>query len=149
MSQMYFKNGSSWVNAVDIFWPVGAIYMSQNTTSPASLFGGSWQQMADVFPRFEWSPGGKGGEDQHLLTEFEMPGHSHRLKIKESWSEASGYGLWNPPNGFINRVIVSNGANGAWGSFNSDSQYREWVGGSASHNNIPYYLGCCAWYRVS
>ena len=151
MSQMYFKNGSSWVNVVNIFWPVGSIYMSQSNASPASLFlgGGNWQPMADVFPRFAWYPGGRGGENGHFLTEQEMPRHSHELTIKGAWEEASNYGLWSPPNGFTNRVIVSNGSNGAWGSLNSDSKYRQWVGGNAAHNNMPSYLDCCAWYRLS
>lgn len=30
-------------------YPVGAIYMSVNSTSPASLFGGTWEQIKDKF----------------------------------------------------------------------------------------------------
>ena len=34
---------------VDTIYPVGAIYMSVNSTSPASLFGGTWAQLKDRF----------------------------------------------------------------------------------------------------
>ena len=30
-------------------WPVGSIYMSVNTTSPASLFGGTWERLKSRF----------------------------------------------------------------------------------------------------
>ena len=151
MSQMYFKNGSSWVNAVNIFWPVGAIYMSQNGTSPASLFGGGWQQMSDYFPRFNWTAGGKGGEANHTLTENEMPWHHHPLSIKGSWQEATNFGLWSNPQGFKDRIIVNNGGNTTWGAYNQGDvvSYQQGKGGGASHNNIPPFLDCCAWYRVS
>lgn len=35
-----------WVNMTDIVYPVGSIYISVSTTSPATLFGGSWSQIA-------------------------------------------------------------------------------------------------------
>ena len=33
----------------DMIYPVGAIYISVNSTSPASLFGGTWEQLKDRF----------------------------------------------------------------------------------------------------
>jgi len=33
----------------DLVYPVGAIYMSVNTTSPATLFGGTWEQIEGRF----------------------------------------------------------------------------------------------------
>ena len=34
---------------VDSIYPVGSIYMSVNSTSPATLFGGTWSQLKDRF----------------------------------------------------------------------------------------------------
>ena len=40
-AKLYIKNGNSWVNYNLLnAYPVGAIYASANSTSPASLFGG-------------------------------------------------------------------------------------------------------------
>ena len=33
----------------DIAYPVGSIYLSVNDTSPAELFGGTWEQLKDRF----------------------------------------------------------------------------------------------------
>lgn len=30
-------------------WPIGSIYMSVSSTSPASLFGGTWERISDCF----------------------------------------------------------------------------------------------------
>ena len=32
----------AWVNIVELIYPVGAVYTSADSTSPADLFGGSW-----------------------------------------------------------------------------------------------------------
>lgn len=34
-------------NTLDLVYPVGAIYLSVDATSPASLFGGTWEQILD------------------------------------------------------------------------------------------------------
>lgn len=34
---------------INIVYSVGSIYMSVNSTSPASLFGGTWEQIKDRF----------------------------------------------------------------------------------------------------
>ena len=36
-------------NFLDKTYPVGSIYLSLNSTSPASLFGGTWKQIKDRF----------------------------------------------------------------------------------------------------
>ena len=46
MSVMY-KNGSSWRDLMLQAYPIGAIYLSYTSTSPASLFGGSWSRIYD------------------------------------------------------------------------------------------------------
>lgn len=30
-------------------WPVGAVYISVSDTSPSTLFGGTWEEITDVF----------------------------------------------------------------------------------------------------
>lgn len=48
MSVMY-KNGSKWVNLMLQAYPVGALYLSFSSTSPASLFGGSWTAVSGYY----------------------------------------------------------------------------------------------------
>lgn len=59
--------------------PVGSIYTSLNSASPAELFGGTWEQIQD---RFIYAAGSKltgatGGEETHVLSNAEMPAHNH------------------------------------------------------------------------
>lgn len=68
---------SNFVNLLDIVYPVGSIYHSMNTTSPADFVGGTWTKIktflygADVANQ-------TGGEAEHTLTIDEMPKHNHR-----------------------------------------------------------------------
>ena len=60
--------------------PVGSYYLSENSTSPASLFGGTWEQMKDrvlIGAGNSYGVGATGGESTHTLTTSEMPSHSH------------------------------------------------------------------------
>lgn len=65
---------------VDIVYPVGSIYMSVNSTSPADLFGGTWEQLKDRFllaAGDSYSAESTGGEATHTLTVSELPSHNH------------------------------------------------------------------------
>ena len=41
MPRLHYRHEDGWIDGVDIFYPVGAIYMSTNDTSPAEMFGGT------------------------------------------------------------------------------------------------------------
>ena len=72
-------------SVIDMVYPVGAIYMSVNSTNPASLFGGTWEQIKDRFllsAGDSYSAGSTGGEAEHTLTYGEMPVHSHSNPIR-------------------------------------------------------------------
>lgn len=94
-----YKNGSTWV---DILHPVGSFYLSTNSTSPSSLFGGTWVQITNAVLRGAAGTG-YGGSDTHTLTVNEMPKHTHayeRMTVKASWSVTSGNGgLYNSTTG--------------------------------------------------
>ena len=89
-------------------YPVGSIYMSTTNTSPASMFGGTWEQIKDCFL---WATGdttsitytengtsvtklltagSRGGEATHTLTANEMPAHNHNLNAFTSGSGSTG-----------------------------------------------------------
>ena len=57
-------------------YPVGAIYISANSVSPASLFGGSWERLKDRFllaAGDTYSAGGTGGAAKRTLTKNNIP----------------------------------------------------------------------------
>lgn len=56
---------------VDAIYPVGSIYMSVNATSPATLFGGTWESLESKFlvgASAEYPSGSMGGAKYHNHT---------------------------------------------------------------------------------
>lgn len=47
--QIYYKDGGSWKSALLNSYPVGSIFMSYTSTSPANLFGGNWTPISGRF----------------------------------------------------------------------------------------------------
>lgn len=68
---------SNFVNLLDITYPVGSIYHSMNTISPASSVGGTWTQIKTFLYEADTAKE-TGGEAIHKLTVNEMPKHNHR-----------------------------------------------------------------------
>ena len=62
----------------DLIYPIGSIYTSTNLTSPATLFGGTWEQIKDKFLYTASSDSTKtGGASTVTLTTENMPSHNH------------------------------------------------------------------------
>ena len=87
-------NGESLLNLV---YPVGSIYWSSNDTDPGTLFGGTWQQIKDMFVLAagdSYSVNNTGGEKTHTLTIDEMPSHDHSFTpsgtVSSSFSGTAG-----------------------------------------------------------
>ena len=117
-------------------YPVGAIYMSVNSTSPASLFGGTWEQLKDKFllgAGNTYSNGSTGGEATHTLSENEMPNHNHKARTVKSNGSGPGSTI---------------STNDSW-SFYVESSETSFTGGNQPHNNMPPYLVVYMWKRTA
>ena len=77
----------------DCLYPVGSIYMSVNSTSPAELFGGTWEQIKDTFllGSGSYTLGATGGEKTHTLSESELPAISGSMNFT---NEENGSNVW-------------------------------------------------------
>ena len=63
-------------------YPVGSIYTSTNSTSPATRFGGTWVQIKDRFllaAGDSYAAGGTGGAATVTLTTANLPSHKHSI----------------------------------------------------------------------
>ena len=121
-------------------YPVGAIYISTVDTSPASLFGGTWERLKDRFllaAGDTYAAGATGGEAEHTLTVNEMPQHNHDFNA--SYPDiATG--------SEVNGKILAGGDSNQWlwnFARTNDS------GGNAPHNNMPPYLAVYMWARTA
>ncbi len=104
---------------IDNIWykiyPVGSIYMSANTISPATLFGGTWEQIHDRFllsSSDSYPLGGIGGEVSHTLSVNEMPSHNHSQSSHSHETNTTSKTL----TGEIYCEIDANGATGSLGN---------------------------------
>lgn len=127
-------------------YPIGAIYISYNSTDPGELFGGSWTQLNDRFllgAGTTYAARTTGGEPTHTLTESEIPSHSHTDRI--SWFDDQ---KTNNPLGANNYPLtVISSPNNA--RVDDPQAHVSLTGGSQAHNNMPPYLTVYMWRRVS
>lgn len=68
----------------DVLYPVGFIYQSTSSTSPASLFGGDWEKIEGRFligSSSSYSVTSTGGEASHALRANEIPNHTHTIAV--------------------------------------------------------------------
>ena len=134
---------------IDKTYPVGAIYMSVNNTSPSTLFGGTWVQLTDTFlyasnTADTDSTTATDGEATHTLTTNEMPSHTHSPPSWVHYASSDG----NTGNYSVTRVTANNGNTyvNSTPQINKDVGY---TGGGQAHNNMPPYMKVFMWKRTA
>lgn len=129
----YIGNMTNYINNI---YPIGSIYISTNDVSPATIFGGTWEQIKDRFLLAcgdNYSNGANGGEATHTLTIDEMPKHKHTLNQN------------NPGTSNLETVAYTESLTIA--SVRGDPVNE--TGGDQPHNNMPPYLAVYIWKRIS
>lgn len=135
--RLFFQE-TSVTSLIDLVYPVGAVYISMNQTSPQTLFGGTWTQIQGRFligAGTAYPAGSTGGEATHTLTKDEIPDHTHTFKYTGQ-SATTG----------VNSIRLYQAAS---------NQYNAYSGGQSSncgggaHNNMPPYMAVYMWYRTA
>lgn len=119
-------------------YPVGSIYMSINSASPATLFGGTWERIKDQFllaAGNKYAAGKTGGEATHTLTVDEIPNHQHVL--------------WYPNEGGEQSAAIGYPEAGSKNTWYAEASKTAGAGGGAAHNNMPPYLSVYVWKRTA
>ena len=118
-------------------YPVGTIYISADSTSPASLFGGTWEIIKDRFLLATgdmYAAGSTGGSAAHTLTVDEMPNIS--LQYKDYFSADQG----------TEHKLVSYDSEDP---SSESSAHTKSIGGGNSFSVMPPYLTVYIWKRIS
>jgi hypothetical protein len=134
-------------------YPVGSIYISAVSTSPATLFGfGTWVPYAEGRTMVGKAPSGTfvtngatGGAETHTLTVAELPA---TLPYKNASTNGVILDWAGPANNY--------GMQAGSGSFGSVGGYTfrnyldaTWNGGGAAHNNLQPYIVTYMWKRTA
>lgn len=146
-------------------YPIGSIYMSVKSTSPTTLFGGTWEALNEgrvlIGANSTYPVNSKGGEATHTLTVNEMPSHSHTRGTMEITGRFPGgkgdgsvtiSGAFSRDGNLISGYMGSGGANLAKINFTASNSWEGATseeGGSQSHNNMQPYLAVYMWKRIS
>lgn len=120
----------------DMVYPVGSVYVSVNSTSPATLFGGTWVQIKDKFllsAGDTYKAGATGGESTHVLTVDEMPRHNHSIDNLNVSGSTTPY-----------MTVQAQEKKGYGGNVQTF-----FTGGGQEHNNMPPYIVVYIWQRTA
>lgn len=142
----------AYVNLGQVVYPIGSVYISYTSTSPASLFGGNWAAITGHFPYFNngISTGGSNSISHN---------HVYGFGAVDVWEATAKWQLYN---------------NGEWSNLRNDSNKQETISTSCnsgltqglattnasvfrqtafttntSINNMPAYQTFYAWRRTS
>lgn len=131
---------------VDLIYPVGSIYIGVGSTSPATLFGGTWEAFgagkvlvgknsSDTdFDTVEET----GGEKTHTLITAEIPAHKHTIQ----GGKAPLYDVGSADANFGWHIQSVSGYRANGGTMDN-------TGGGRAHNNLQPYIVVNMWKRTA
>lgn len=125
----------------NLIYPVGSIYMSTVNVNPATLFGGTWEQLEDRFllgAGTTYAAGATGGEAAVTLTADQIPSHSHSISSAIGW----------PVNANSTEHLVDNWGYSGWPRVPKITSTGN-AGGGQAHNNMPPYIVVYMWKRLT
>ena len=146
---------------LDLIYPVGSIYMSVNSTSPATLFGGTWEQLKDRFilaAGDSYTAGNTGGANNisintttggHTITQEELPNRTMFSYNMADSSASSGSGISWGSVAKANYVATCNqDAINQWKVQTLQNQPHS-HSISVTTSNMPPYLVVYIWKRTA
>ena len=138
--------------------PVGSYYFSDKSTSPADLFGGTWEALpagytliaqgsgTDDFGSFNYVAGTKYGERMHKLTTDELPhirGEVLDFARQDPNQKLTTHGVFSAPASIEKVSFGSNPQSGQGDGFVMD------FGKDVPHNNLSPCVAAYVWRRTA
>ena len=126
----------AFTNIIDIIYPVGSIYQSMTTTSPATLFGGTWVQIK-TFLYGQNTIGNTGGVSSNSLTQENLP------PVIEMSSTDTWYG-----DGSSDAIAMASYYSQTTVHISRSFYATLAQGKSSPIDNLPPYTTCLIWQRT-
>lgn len=143
---------------LDLMYPVGAIYLSANAVSPASIYGGTWEQITDRFllaAGSSYGAGSTGGAASVTLTKEQLPKISGSLLTGSGndGSTAGGFGPIRSASGCLSvareRQYTSPTPGTSMALSGTYAELKLDIGGGQSVGILPPYLAVYVWKRIA
>lgn len=142
---------------LEIMYPIGYIYLSTSATPPNSLFGGTWEQIKDVFllsSGDNYVAGETGGSVSHnheygfqygaYVGEVLLEGNSNAGVLNYSSDNTVSVASQQQEG---SHSAVVNGSTTTASSSKNSTHYRT-TGSTSTTNNMPPYLTVYMWKRT-
>ena len=138
-SNLSDEDVASWANK---FFPVGSIYMSVDSTSPASFLGGTWEQIKDTFllsAGDTYTNGSTGGSADAVVVS-----HTHTLKSLTD----TGFLRWGTNVGGSATYVGPVGGTTTYEN-GGPTMWNDNTGVDGTGKNMPPYLVVYMWKRTA
>lgn len=154
MTALKYKEGSVWKDYIDVVYPVGSIYMSHDTTSPADLFGGTWSKVNSTnYLRLnsDNTTAGTTGGSSSVKHQHRLPIGWDQMASGETriwgWNDASGYPIFgsNVYGAQAWEILGNSGAN----IHITGTVIRAAFSDEAEVSITPTYWTVNLWYRTA
>lgn len=136
--------------------PVGSYYWSNDSTSPATLFGGKWEALpagytliaqgsgSDDFGSYTYTAGQKYGERKHKLTTDELP------KFTPTFDGGGAAFVCNNTKHVNTNEGFKSDLTGLWMNTpkTTNAPFNP-IGNNAPHNNLPPSVCAYCWKRTA
>lgn len=127
----------SYINLLEILYPVGSVYLSLVDVSPSSFIGGTWVRITDgaALRCGVDDIGQYVGNDSCTLSIAQMPKHSHSQYVTTN-SNGPGVGIrqdWNGDGACMLYYQCDTGT----------------IGGDNAHSIVQYSYNIYGWVRTS
>lgn len=137
---------------LNLIYPIGAIYISTAATSPATLFGGTWERLKDRFllaAGDTYAAGATGGSETHdhtLDSGFAKITFDYNTSLKNFFAEEYVYSSETYSS---NKCEYMSGVS-AFSPGTSNTSKATKLGGSTDEaDNMPPYLAVYMWVRTA
>lgn len=149
----------AFINLLDVIYPVGSVYFSSTTVSPAETIGGTWAQVSGRYLKADTTPMATGGSDTFsysygldypsyygTIGEFNDGGDHERYF--GFWDETKGtfevgtYKRLNTANPYINGSVATSQR-----IVNGTQHFGGYI--TIEKSLFPSYYSVCCWVRIS
>ena len=146
------KNNGDWDSICP--FPIGFVYLSSKSTSPADIYGGQWTKLDDgrfLLPNGSWgSLAGASTHNHEVPIVMDSPSYDRNQIRIYSWRNGDyvpSYGVTSYTSGRLgNWIYVNSSTNQVGGNSSADAGQNTLT---STSDNVPPYRTVFCWYRTA